>query len=108
MDQLDLNHRSLESKHERRYQTISLPPLPLVVFSGVVIFLLSLSQYSNFMSWSSDVGMYLQLFLILIPVICVLLLSSSSITQRLWVSFSSRKQNHTVNMNPLVYDPYVD
>ncbi|KAI3745183.1 hypothetical protein L1987_58289 [Smallanthus sonchifolius] len=105
MDRFDLDRRSLESK--QGWRSISLPPLPLVAVSAIVVFLLSFSQYSNLKSWSSNVGLYLQLFLFFTPVILVFFLSSSSIAHGWWFSFGSRKRNRTMNLDR-VSDPYGD
>ncbi|CAI9299340.1 unnamed protein product [Lactuca saligna] len=89
-----------DTKHGWRAQTlssISLPPLPLVAFLAIVVFLLSLSEYSNFKSWSSYVGINFQLLLFLMPVILVFFLSSSWIIEGRWFNLGSRKRKDLMN-----------
>ncbi|KAJ9550116.1 hypothetical protein OSB04_014161 [Centaurea solstitialis] len=102
MDRFDLSERSLESRQGSRshtFSSISLPPLPLVVIFAIVVFLLSLSQYSSFKSWSSNIGINLQLLVLLTPVILIFFLSSSWITDGRWFAFGSRKRKDSMNLS---------
>lgn len=101
MDEFDHNQTRVDSRRKWSSQTlssISLPPLPLVAVFCIVVFLLSLSQYSNFKSWSSNIGINLQLFVLLTPVILIFFVSSSWITEGGWFSFGSRKRKGSMNL----------
>nr|GEW22940.1 hybrid signal transduction histidine kinase M [Tanacetum cinerariifolium] len=69
MDRFDVNRGSLlESKHRPKVPSVTLPPLPLVAFCGIVVFLLSLSQYSNLQSWLGNIGISFQTLVLLTPI----------------------------------------
>lgn len=54
--------------------SLSLPPLPLLAIFAIVIFLLALSQSSNYKEQLDQATNYLQLFLILVPIFLLLLI----------------------------------
>ncbi|KAI3736350.1 hypothetical protein L6452_15889 [Arctium lappa] len=91
--------KSKQGSRSPTLSSISLPPLPLVAIFAIVAFLLSLSQYSNFKTLSSNVGINLQLFVLLTPVILIFFLSSSWITDGRWFSFGSWKRKDSMILN---------
>ncbi|GKD48312.1 hypothetical protein Tco_1277288 [Tanacetum coccineum] len=98
MDRFDVNRGSLlESKHGPKVPSVTLPPLPLVALCGIVVFLLSLSQYSNLQSWWVNIGISFQMLVLLTPFILMFFVSSSWITGAGWLSFASRKRKDSMN-----------
>ncbi|KAK6946385.1 hypothetical protein RJ641_013929 [Dillenia turbinata] len=59
--------------------SISMPPLPLLAIFAIVIFLLSLSQYSGYKAQLQYSIVNFQLLLFLIPILLVFLMASVSV-----------------------------
>nr|GFB16919.1 hypothetical protein [Tanacetum cinerariifolium] len=78
MERFDVNRASLEPKHGPRVPSVTLPLLPLVALCGIVVFLLSLSQYSNLQSWS------VYNCLILLPQVVLIFPVSSKLVCKDW------------------------
>lgn len=57
--------------------SLSLPPLPLLAVFAIVIFLLSLSQSSNYKEKLDNAATNFQLFLFLVPIVLILLMRPS-------------------------------
>ncbi|KAM7479403.1 hypothetical protein LguiA_027616 [Lonicera macranthoides] len=68
---------------------ISAPPLPLLAFFGIVVFLLSVSQYTNYKSQLKNTKINFQLFLLLVPVLLIFFMRSGLTIGRLRFNFWS-------------------
>ncbi|XP_027162420.1 uncharacterized protein LOC113762960 [Coffea eugenioides] len=74
------SRRGPEWKQGWRGQTmasLSLPPLPLLAIFAIVIFLLSLSQSTNYREQLSPATIDLKLLLFLVPILLILLIRPS-------------------------------
>lgn len=80
MDLIHSRRRVPEWKQGWSNQTLgsmSAPPLPLMAIFAIVIFLLSISQYSAYKEQMQSTMVGLKLVLLLVPVILIFVLSSS-------------------------------
>lgn len=82
--------RGPEWKHGWTGQTlsnISAPPLPLLALFGIVVFLLAVSQYTNYKSRLNNTKINFQLFLLLVPVLLIFFMRSGLTSGRLRFNF---------------------
>ncbi|KAK3001088.1 hypothetical protein RJ639_021461 [Escallonia herrerae] len=56
--------------------SISTPPLPLLAILAIVVFLLSISQYTNYKSQLNNTMISFQVFLLLVPVLLIFFIRS--------------------------------
>ncbi|KAG8364393.1 hypothetical protein BUALT_Bualt19G0124200 [Buddleja alternifolia] len=87
MDWIYTKRRGPEWKQGWRDQTfssISAPPLPLLAVFAIVIFLLSLSQYSNYKEQMHYTMISFKLLLLLVPVLLILFIRSGPLTGEGW------------------------
>lgn len=68
--------------------TISSPPLQLLAIFAIVLFLLSLSQYTTYKSQLNNTRINFQLFLFLVPVLLIFFIRSSLVTNANGRSFN--------------------
>lgn len=95
MDWIQSRKRGPEWKQSWTEQTLSsmsAPPLPLVAIFTIVIFLLSLSQYSAYKEQMQNTMINFKIFLFLLPVLLVFLLRSSLLSGGGWLNFGVSPQ----------------
>lgn len=90
------SRRGPEWKQGWRGQTmvasLSLPPLPLLAIFAIVIFLLSLSQSTNYMDRLNRATVDFKMFLVLVPILLILLIRPSFSGG--WFDFWTPKPRH--------------
>ncbi|KAL7206889.1 hypothetical protein ACSBR2_019568 [Camellia fascicularis] len=75
--------------------SISIPPFPLLAIFAIVIFLLSLSQYTNYKAQMQHTMINLQLFLFLLPILLIVIMLSGLTSGRFNFWFLQSEHNPT-------------
>ncbi|KAL8540140.1 hypothetical protein ACS0TY_001650 [Phlomoides rotata] len=95
MDWIQSRKRGPEWKQGWTAQTLttmSAPPLPLVAVFAIVIFLLSLSQYTAYKEQMQYTMINFKIFFFLLPVLLVFFLRSSLLSGGGWLNFGDSSQ----------------
>ncbi|KAI3447981.1 hypothetical protein Pfo_004646 [Paulownia fortunei] len=96
MDWIHTRKRGPEWKHgwtDQALSSISAPPLPLVAVFAIVIFLLSLSQYTTYKEHMRYTVVNFKILLFLVPLLLIFFLRSSLLTGGRWFNFWSSSQH---------------
>ncbi|KAK4424090.1 hypothetical protein Salat_1602400 [Sesamum alatum] len=72
---------------DQTLSSISAPPLPLMAIFAIVIFLLSLSNYSAYKEQMHSTMINFKIILFLVPVLLVFFMRSSLLNARGWLNF---------------------
>ncbi|KAH6811930.1 hypothetical protein C2S51_025692 [Perilla frutescens var. frutescens] len=77
---------------EQTLSSISAPPVPLVAVLAIVIFLLSLSQYSAYKEQMRYTMFSFKILLFVAPVFVIVFLRSSLLSSGVWLNFCPSSQ----------------